>query len=554
MSTIAENGLYPPIIDPYLPAVLKGSDIELPFNISYTSISDIQSVHISITRQSNYHSALNQQNYLRGIYVQNVDFSGDDTDVSVTIPYSILQESEIAYNEYYKVQVRVSDISISNADKTGIKLSQYLENNLDHFSEWSTVCLIKFISNQQIEVLCNDIVLVENTIEDSDENVIEDSNIHLFLKHSNEDTNDNEFLNACQFNIYKLENNELELFFTSPKLYVNRETPNQIFYKMPCFFDNANYKIDCNYETCNLYTGTVSYSFEIRYDQSGWGQQSTVSEVSAVDNVIGKVNISLLPFDENTTIAMGSRFIIRRAADKDDFLVWDEVYTKTLTESILPGSQLSFDDFTVESGILYKYEITYIPPNSTDRYSIVDGPCITLFDHAFLTGESTQLCVKFNPNISSFKINVNDSVVNTYGGQYPYISRNGNTYYRTFSLSGTIAYEMDIQHQFATRSSIYGEWIDVYGTAFVNHYMNQQNDRITQRKFREIVMRYLYNDNPKLFRSTPEGNVLVRLTDVNLTPKTELGRMIYDFSCTATEIGEASVENCKMYQIQDYGD
>ena len=38
MSTIAENGLYPPIIDPYLPEILKGSDIELPFN-AFASLS-----------------------------------------------------------------------------------------------------------------------------------------------------------------------------------------------------------------------------------------------------------------------------------------------------------------------------------------------------------------------------------------------------------------------------------------------------------------------------------------------------------------------------------
>jgi hypothetical protein len=67
-------------------------------------------------------------------------------------------------------------------------------------------------------------------------------------------------------------------------------------------------------------------------------------------------------------------------------------------------------------------------------------------------------------------------------------------------------------------------------------------------------MNYLYDDVPKLFRSTPEGNILVRITDVNLTPKQDLARMIYDFSCTATEIGEASVENFKLYQIQDFGD
>ena len=127
-------------------------------------------------------------------------------------------------------------------------------------------------------------------------------------------------------------------------------------------------------------------------------------------------------------------------------------------------------------------------------------------------------------------------------------------YYRSFSLSGTIAYEMDLEHQFATRSSIYGEWINVYGTYFVNRYINQQNDRLTQREFRELVMNFLYSDQPKLFRSTPEGNILVRLTDVNLTPNQQLGRMIYDFSCTATEIGECSIENYKLYQIQDFGE
>ena len=126
--------------------------------------------------------------------------------------------------------------------------------------------------------------------------------------------------------------------------------------------------------------------------------------------------------------------------------------------------------------------------------------------------------------------------------------------YRTFSLSGTIAYEMDVQNQFSSRSAIYGDWIEVYGSYFVNHYFNQRNDRITQRKFRELVMNYLYDDIPKLFRSTSEGNILVRITDVSLTPNNQIGRMIYDFSCTATEIGEADLKNYKLYKIQDFGD
>ena len=59
---------------------------------------------------------------------------------------------------------------------------------------------------------------------------------------------------------------------------------------------------------------------------------------------------------------------------------------------------------------------------------------------------------------------------------------------------------------------------------------------------------------PKLFRSTPEGNILVTLSNISFTPNQTLGRMIYDFSCTATEIGEANIQNYKLYEIQDFGD
>jgi len=33
-----------------------------------------------------------------------------------------------------------------------------------------------------------------------------------------------------------------------------------------------------------------------------------------------------------------------------------------------------------------------------------------------------------------------------------------------------------------------------------------------------------------------EGNIFIKLMEVNLTPKNELGRMIYTFSATAYEI------------------
>ena len=67
-----------------------------------------------------------------------------------------------------------------------------------------------------------------------------------------------------------------------------------------------------------------------------------------------------------------------------------------------------------------------------------------LFEDAFLTQGNKQLKIQFNPSVSDFKYNVVESQQVTLGAQYPYIKRNGNNYYRTFSLSGLIYDKEDL--------------------------------------------------------------------------------------------------------------
>jgi hypothetical protein len=62
-------------------------------------------------------------------------------------------------------------------------------------------------------------------------------------------------------------------------------------------------------------------------------------------------------------------------------------------------------------------------------------------------------------------------------------------------------------------------------------------------------MNFLINDNVKLYRSTTEGNILVKLTDVSFNPKVELGRYLYSFSATAVECGECNIDNYAKYNI-----
>ena len=66
-----------------------------------------------------------------------------------------------------------------------------------------------------------------------------------------------------------------------------------------------------------------------------------------------------------------------------------------------------------------------------------------LFEDIFLTEGNTQLKIQFNPNISGLKYNVSESQQITLGSKYPYIKRNGNNYFRSFSISGLISAFMD---------------------------------------------------------------------------------------------------------------
>ena len=50
-----------------------------------------------------------------------------------------------------------------------------------------------------------------------------------------------------------------------------------------------------------------------------------------------------------------------------------------------------------------------------------------------------------------------------------------------------------------------------------------------------------------------EGNLLVKLMEVSLTPKNELGRLIYTFSATAYEIADPTIYNYDKYGILSVG-
>jgi hypothetical protein len=61
------------------------------------------------------------------------------------------------------------------------------------------------------------------------------------------------------------------------------------------------------------------------------------------------------------------------------------------------------------------------------------------FEHAFLYDGKRQLKIKYNSKVSSLKTTILETKVDTLGGQYPFLFRNGNVHYKEFPISGLIS-------------------------------------------------------------------------------------------------------------------
>jgi hypothetical protein len=70
-----------------------------------------------------------------------------------------------------------------------------------------------------------------------------------------------------------------------------------------------------------------------------------------------------------------------------------------------------------------------------------------------------------------------------------------------------------------------------------------------EKKYRDIAIDFLTNQKPKIFKGAEEDMMIVYLSNVSFTPNKQLGREIWDFSCTVTEFCEYNNENLQRYNL-----
>ena len=510
----------------------------------------------------------------------------------------------------YKIQLRLSARDYDGS----IGQAAWLNNNSSYFSEWSTVCIVKATGRIDYEIpLLNIDTRDENYNSDVESQVIYASTLVL-SGHFYREVDPSELIHSYQFTLYDENDNVLE---DSGEIYANQYQDNDSFnYTMKTeLVDNNTYKIAFKYTTINKYTGgfyrwdedmddrytficsaiildrppcrllTIENDTRSTYvatlkkephrhntqdsdltpnlsestpdspyeTQNSWVMEDIVGTSLYQEEDDGRVAIK---FYSESNDPYSGNLCIRRSDSRTDFKIWDDIYIYTAKGELISDIPI-FYDYTIESGVWYKYGVQIIDRDGyRGQLEVMANPVMRNFNYSFLLGKNNQqLRLTFDNSMNNFKYQVADSRSDPIGSRYTNIQRNANTYYRTFPINGLISFNMDENYLFCNKLVVYNyeDVVELYNTYNKNNNITEY-DYIYERDFREKVLEFLQDGEFKLFKSPTEGNIIVRLMDVNCTPNQTLSRMIYSFTSNAYEMDKCTMENYLKYGFYSVGE
>lgn len=542
---MAASGLFPPVLDTYMPAFLNEAGyFKINFDISdFNSIGDISTkVQVSIRDQYSNENLLDSP--------IEILFKDYEIDTNTNQKYIKINQEELispsfVVGKIYKIQLRFISSTAQNINQS----ITFINDNLDKFSEWSTVCLIKCISKPILSVTLGN--------KQDDKYVFQQDFSTIYGSLTFTDKNDSETPKSYRILLQERGSDYSITHQDSGILYFDTDS-NSFSYKLKYQLRNSiDYYLVVQYSTKFGYSGEEEYKIIYSPDSS---IEKNFSVQALPQSEVGRNKIEI-NFNEN----VNENIIIKRSSNLNNFIDWEDIHITYIHAQ--EGQTYTWYDYTIESGVWYKYAVQSFIKDTEGQYKystsiITEKPIINVFDDIFLNANGLQLKIKYNPQIGSFSRVISDSKVDTIGSKYPFFSRNGVMNYRSFPINGLISFLSDEQeleddetqcNLFTSRSKIYGDSQHLYDEYNLENNINSYNDILYERKFREKVMDFLYDNNVKLFRSTQEGNILVKLMDISFTPEAQLGRMIYSFSATAHEADECSIENYDKYNIQTVG-
>lgn len=509
--------LYPPYLNSVLPA-FAGSTIKIPFTMNPTvSNADVAGFAIQIKSA--------ESNKIIATFMikegENDITSKDINNFLITenIVYEIPEEDEnkkpllskIKEGFFYKLYLG------------------YIKKNSNETILYSSASLIKRCFSPTIEI--------ENL--DKSEN---NEYPHTFTGVYNSDTKDAaEKLYSSQFIIRK--KGDSAIIASSGEILhnINNDTlPHQAretyTFKLDLELD-IFYTISWEVTTSNGLTKSTSSYLIIQTD----GLRSPIEDSIDVEAELNRDEgyIGIRVNKKNTASFIGDKLsekysiLLSRSKKSTNYTIWEPIKEGSIQDL----NKIIYKDYTIEHGEEYIYSLQTVE-NSFYSARMISNSITGFFEDIFLYDGKKQLKIRYNPKISSVKTVFSENKIETLGSQYPYIFRNGNIKYKEFSLSGLISYVGDDNQQF----------FNIVSKEDYNNYLTDENI-YNEKIFRDQVVEWLTNGEEKLFKSPTEGNMVVRLINVSLSPLEQLSRMISTFNSTVYEIANTEVETLKKYGI-----
>lgn len=256
-----------------------------------------------------------------------------------------------------------------------------------------------------------------------------------------------------------------------------------------------------------------------------------------------------------------SEIAILRSVLGEGLLKWEEV-TRLKASSM---QEAVLYDYFVENGNYYRYALQPILANGMKGAITIFYDTVSTFEGFWLLGEDDmQFSFIYNGKIGEIKHNKPIDIIETISGQYPYFVGASDLNYRTFQFSGTLTYHQDV-HKLLT-SDTYSAAISPdptipisyvelkYGDEMLLNYKNDleemQDGMVMQRVWRDKILKWLNDGKPKILKSEAQGDMLVMIRDVQVTPIESLFGLVSDFQCQMTEIGHVDEKTLQKYKLR----
>ena len=385
-----------------------------------------------------------------------------------------------------------------------------------------------------------------------------ETNIFSYTYQGNFDNSNDPSENRDQYRFDLLLNDKIA--FTSGWLFKDQYKENDE-YTFTDIQENEVYKLRYGVKTIN---GVEVYSelypvvkYEVVPSELA---AASLRAANNFDNGYIELSLDISEEDRETIDAVDGMFRLLRKSSLED--LWTEVgrirfdgVNGDTEERKCKPSSWTFQDFLIEQGMSYIYALQQYNDHNVYSVKMLAPEVEADFEDSFLYDGTRQLKLKFNPKVSSYKIDRQEQKLETIGSQYPFFVRNSKIAYHEFPLSGLCSYWMDEEELFMTDEELglmkeddtrskteEGPTADFSGRRGRTLTLQGYNFA-AERKFKNTVLEWLGNGKPKFFKSPAEGNFIIRVMNSSLSPEDKLSRMIHNFSATAYEAMEINQDN-----------